>query len=96
MLKQDILTAAVQLARETGYRRVTREAVANRVGCAESTISFHFGAMSEFHQSIVEFALGHEVLDVIADALASRHPLAVAAPEALRRKAVKHLADSLR
>jgi AcrR family transcriptional regulator len=96
MLKQDILAAATRLAQVKGYRRVTREEVAESAGCVESTVSYHFGDMDAFRTAVVEYAVANEVLDVLADALASRHPAAIAAPEPLRRKAVRYLADSLR
>jgi AcrR family transcriptional regulator len=96
MLKQDILNAASRLAQVKGYRHVTREDVARSVECAESTISYHFGTMVDFHNAIVEYAVANEVLEVVADALAAKNPIAVAASDTLRRKAVRHLADSLR
>lgn len=96
MLKQDILEAATRLAQVKGYRHVTREGVAEAAGCVESTVSWHFGTMDQFRTAIVEHAIANEVLDVVADALAGKDPAAVAAPEALRRKAIRHLADSLR
>lgn len=96
MLKQDILNAAIRLAQVKGYRHVTREEVAEAAGCAESTISYHFDTMSAFRDAIVSHAIETEALGVVADALSARSPVALAVPEGLRRRAIKHLADSLR
>jgi AcrR family transcriptional regulator len=91
--KYQILTAALAVAeRPGGFSKLTREAVAKEVGCAESLISRYFGTIPSFKRTIIRSAILTENLAIIAQGLAIGDPHAQKADESLKRKALDTLA----
>lgn len=96
-----ILDAAARLARERGYRNITRAMLADATGYSAGSIS-NFGRtsicnttqpagtdnMSRIRDALMARAVEDGDLDVIAQGLADRHPVALAAPVALRTTAI--------
>lgn len=70
--KPEILVAAVSLAREHGLRNFSRADVAKKAKVASATVSYHFGEMPALHRAVVEYAIEHEVVSVLADARTDR------------------------
>lgn len=71
--KPEILAAAVSLARKHGLRKFSRADVAKAAKMASATISYHFGGMNELRRAVVQYAMAHEVLAILADARADRN-----------------------
>jgi AcrR family transcriptional regulator len=91
-VKDKILATAMQLANLKGYKRVTRNDIADRAEVATGSVSYHFKSMKKLQNAMVERAIETENLKVLGQALADRHPLALKAPEALRVRAARQLA----
>ena len=93
MSKRDrIIIHATRLAAKIGYRDLTRAEVATAANVATGTVSYHFGTLEALQDAIVEHAVQHEVLAVVAQALADNHKAAVDAPAALKQRAARYLA----
>jgi len=88
-----ILAAAVQLAAQHGYTRLTREQVAARIGVSPSLVPHYMGTAANMRRKIMREAVRLECLPVIAQGLAVRDPHAMAAPAELRQRAARHLAQ---
>ena len=88
-----ILSAALVLASETGYQKLTRDAVARRLGVPSSLIPYHMGTMAEFRRQIMREALRVECLPVIAQGIAARDRHALKAAPELRARALQSLAS---
>ena len=88
--RERLLEAALTLAARHGYENVTRNMIAAESGCSGALVSWHWTA-SELHTAILTRAVDVAQLDVLAQGLALRHPVALAAPEALRRAAADTL-----
>lgn len=73
-LKATILGAAVSVARKNGLHRVTRLDVAMAAECSTGAVSFHFDSMDGLNDAIVKYAIQHEVLQILAQARADKHP----------------------
>jgi AcrR family transcriptional regulator len=73
-LKATILGAAVTLARKNGLHRLTRLDVACAAECGTGTVSYHFGDMDGLTNAVVEYAVQHEVLEILAQARIDKHP----------------------
>lgn len=86
--KLAILAAAMTEAKQHGYTRVTREAIAARAKCAPGLVSFYFGTMSHMKRAIMSEAIRTRELRIVAQGIADGHPKAKRAPEELRRAAV--------
>ena len=87
-----ILQAAVDLARVDGYQWITREAVANRAGVSPATINNVFDTMVGLKRAVLQTAVDTRDLTIVAQGLADRHEIVMAAPEDLRREAAAMLA----
>jgi AcrR family transcriptional regulator len=74
MLKETILGAAVTLARSQGLRALTRHTVAHAAESATGTINYHFGSMDGLRTAVVDYAIQHEIVEVLVQARAERHP----------------------
>lgn len=82
----------MQLANLKGFKRVTRNDIADRAEIATGSVSYHYGDMKKLQAAMVARAIETENLKILAQALAERHPLAMKAPEALRIRAARQLA----
>lgn len=92
--KQEIVQAAVDLAVELGWRQVTRKLIAQRLGVVSSAVNYYLGSKDALRDAIMEHAVAHGILSVMAEGYIYNHPaLANARPS--RYKAAKSMAESL-
>lgn len=89
--KQEIMDAALALAREGHYLQVTREAVAERADCATGTVSRLYGTMAQFRRAIMSAAIARSDLRVIAQGITSSEPKALAVSATLKQKALSSI-----
>ena len=91
--KYQILTAALAVAaRPGGYAKITREAIAKEVGCAEALVSKYFGTMPQMRRTIMRAAIVAENLAVVAQGLAAGDASAKKADPDLKARALQTLA----
>ena len=91
--KESILDAAVALAKELTYKKVTRDLVAARAGISPGLVSRYFGTMKQLHRDIIRRAIKDEVLEVVAQGLANGDIHALKASPELKTKAAHVLAN---
>lgn len=89
--KQEVMDAALALARESHYSLVTREAVAERAGCATGTVSRLYGTMPQFRRAIMSAAVARLDLRVIAQGIAAREPKALAVKPTVKKQALESI-----
>ena len=89
--KAEILSAALTVAGEVGYQRVSREAIAARADCSPGLVSAYFGTMPALRRAIMSAAIARRDLVVLAQGLAVGDSKARCAPETLKRAAVEAL-----
>lgn len=85
--RDHILSVAVDLSRRNGYKNVTRDEVAAGAGVSTGLVSKYFGTMVNLHRDIMRAAIRDEVVEVIAQGLASGDKHAKKAPDRLKLKA---------
>lgn len=91
--RAQIIAAATQLAKLHGYQNVTREQIAEVVGYgSRSSINVHFASMHLLRDTLMAEAIDNRDLTIIAQGLVADDPIAVAAPQGLKRKAAMTLA----
>ena len=87
-----ILNAAVGLAEAVGYHRVTRRLLAKATGYAPATISKYGGGctpvMAHIAGDIMKRAVAGSIVTLVAQGLVRSDPIALAAPDDLKRRAV--------
>jgi len=86
-----ILKAAIRIAREHGFQKITRELIANKAGVSTGRVSQAFGTMIQLRRAIMRFAIKREELEIIAAGLGIQDKTAMKAPEHLKRKALELL-----
>lgn len=88
-----ILDAALKLAQQKHYARISRDDIARACGFPSSSlITYHVGTMAALRRGIMREAIRRECLAVIAQGLAARDPHARKAPQELKEKALQSLA----
>jgi AcrR family transcriptional regulator len=92
MLKDEILVCAVAIAKGLGLSAVTRVEVAHVAECAVGTVNYHFDTMDALRNAVVEYAVQNEVVEVIAQARAIRHPAVRRLAPALKERVAAHIA----
>lgn len=89
--RESILRAALRVAEADNFSNVTRETVANAAEVSLSLVTHYFGSMDLLRNEIMQAAVDEPVLAVLAQGLASRHVIALAASETLKQKAARYL-----
>lgn len=87
-----ILEAAVSLAGEVGYLKITREAVADRAEVATGSVNNAYGTMDGLRDAVMAAAVERGLAAIVAQGLAASHPAARSAPQALKDSALRSLA----
>ncbi len=86
-----ILAAALELAAAGNYRDLTRAAVAEAADVSPGTVSNYAGDMDNLRVIIMQAAVQRGLAAIVAQGLAVRDPIALAAPDGLKAEALATL-----
>ncbi len=78
----------MSVAIDTGYHKMTRDHIADAAGCSVGLVSKYFGTMVKLKRSVMRAAVNQEVLEIVAEGLATGDKCARKAPQELKEKAV--------
>lgn len=92
--KEAILSAAIEVAKEQGYLKVTRDLVAGRAGVSMGLVSRYFGTMKQLRRDIMRTAVTQGSPEIIAQGLANGDAHAKKAPPELKAEAATLLTNS--
>ena len=81
----------LKLAERSSYIQAKRELIAREAGTTTGTVNYALGGAAEVRDAIITKAVELENVTVVAQALALRHPIAMAAPQLLKARAVQLL-----
>ena len=87
-----LLATALTLAARTGWRALTRDALASAAGVSPALISARLGTMDTLRRSVMRAAVRARVVSVVAEGLLARHPAALRADAALRAECAQWMA----
>ena len=90
--QEHVLSAAVRVARRSGWSAVTREAVAAECGLSTGTVSNAFRTMGALRTEVMCVAVTAGDLPIVAEGLAAREPVCINASPELKRRALDTLA----
>lgn len=85
--KQEIISAALHLARRCGYMAITRNQIAAAAGISGPAVQYHFETMAQLRRAIMRAAVKQECLPVILQGLALKDAQAMKASESMRKAA---------
>ncbi len=86
--RTEILAAALIVATNGHYARMTRAQIAEQAGVAGPTVQHYLGTMPKVRKAVMREAVNRRCLVVIAQGLLAKDQHALYAPEALRREAL--------
>ena len=86
-----ILSAAVSAATNVGYVALTGRGVATASGVSLGLVMHYFKTTEELKSAIMQYAVDNRILSIIAEGLAIRDPIALAAPTNVRAAAIETL-----
>ena len=89
--RDQILTAAVEMAMTEGYLKLTRDGVAERAGVAMGQVNHIFSTMTKLRRAVMRCAVKRELLPIIASGLAVGDTTAHNAPDRLKQQALSSL-----
>lgn len=87
----ELLEAALEVAQAQGFSKMTRQAIAEKVGVTPGLVTHRFSTMQELRRLVMRQAVKREILPIIAEGLALRDAHAMKAPDSLKRKALRTL-----
>lgn len=84
--RQQILTAACDLAEHMNYREIRRHHLAEACQTAAGNISRVMGGMESFRNQLIDYAMKNERNTIVAQAIIDRHPAVECLSANARRK----------
>lgn len=90
--KNELIKAALALAKVHGYKAVTREQIAERCKVSSALVSYHMGTMPDMRRTLIRHAVAQRALRVIGQALAAGDAEVRLIPAELKKEALASLA----
>lgn len=90
--KSTMLDAAIKLAEEKGYDKVTREEIAKKLNVATGTVHNRLGTMRQLKKEIVRKAMRTGNSTIIVQAIANKDPHIKKLPPEVRKAALMEVA----
>ena len=85
--RREILDAAVEIASESGYLKLTHPLVAGRVEVSPSLIRKYYEDKSKLREAVMTEAVRLGIPEIVLQGLAAKDPIAHAAPMILKAAA---------
>jgi len=90
--KQQILEAAIGQAHATSYQQMTRDQIADRCAVSRGLITPHYyPTMGDLRAAVMRAAVERRILGIVMQGLAARDPVALAAPDDLKKSVAELL-----
>ena len=89
--KDSFVESGLRYAEQDNYRRVPIRKICADHGKSHTLIFHYFGTATGFQDAVMNLAVSCKSITVVAQGLADRNPIAMAAPEELRRAAIDAL-----
>lgn len=89
--KQQILTAALEVSRDSNYMEITKKSVALKAGVSMGLVNVYFGTMEKLRKEIMRAAVKREIYPIILQGLIRKDRYALKANEELKNHAYKSL-----
>jgi AcrR family transcriptional regulator len=85
--KELILCAAIELALKVGYQHLIRDEVAKKAGVSGPLLNKHYGTIRELRQQVLKTAIEKGIIEIVAQGLGMRDPIALKATDEIKQKA---------
>lgn len=92
--KQQLLEISLNLAQEIGYKKITRQLIAERASISVSLVNYHFKTMVYLKRLVLQMAIKRNIKSVIAQAIIINDPLVKRISKEDKRKILKDVAHA--
>jgi AcrR family transcriptional regulator len=89
--QKQIIDKALEIARKDGIKAVTRDGLAVACGISQGAINLNFGTMEALRIELMHEAVARKIIEIVAEGLGAKNPIASAAPSSLKKQAIVHL-----
>lgn len=93
--KDELLNAALKVARDKGFENMTRDAIADEAGVSFGLVRHYLGTMNRLKQTVMRAAVREEILEIIAYGLYSKDKQALKAPDELKARAFEYMGSGV-
>ena len=89
--RDQILAAALSLAKTHGYTNITRKQITEKAGCSPRLLNYYYTTMPQLRRDVMRAAIDQKVLKVIAQGLTAKDPHALKVSDELKALAAATL-----
>jgi AcrR family transcriptional regulator len=89
--REMILYAAVNLALQHGYCRITRDDIAEAAGVSSGLVNHYFETIDKIRKEIIKTAIDKNIVELVAQGLGMRDREVLKAPPHVRQSALNFL-----
>jgi AcrR family transcriptional regulator len=91
--RDQLLNVAINVAIESGYNNLTRDAIAKQAGVSVGLISNYFGTIKQLKRAIMRAAVKRSIPEIVAQGLANKDVHALKASQDLKTQAATLIAN---
>lgn len=91
--KQQILNAALTVAKNSGLNKTTKQSIAEAAGISVSLVGHYFKTVPQLKRAIMRAAISQGIIEIVAEGLTSKDPHARKAPKELKTRAAQLIAN---
>ena len=91
--KEHILHAALTVARNRGFNRMDRAAIASQAGVTPALITKYYTTMTQMRRAVMRAAVKREIVEIIAYGIGARDKHALRASDELKQRAADWIAS---
>lgn len=88
--RQEILEAALLLAKRKGYTLITRGEVATEADVSTGLVTNYFNTMNQLKEAVMRLAIEREVLPIIAQGLSLKDKHALQISQSLKKRVLAY------
>lgn len=89
--KEQILEAAIKLAKREGYNNIRRDDVAAAANVSMGLVNAYFKTIKQLKRAVMRAAIHREILEIIAQGMLAKDNLVAKISDDLKQRAANHL-----
>jgi len=92
--REQLLNAAIKIAKQVGYTNVERNAIADDAGVSMALITNYLGTLPQLQRTLMRYAVKNNIVEIVAQGLACRDRHASKASKELKELAAQFIINN--
>ena len=92
--REQLLDAAITIAKKVGYTNVERNAIADAAGVSMALINNYLGTLPQLQRTLMRYAVKNNIVEIVAQGLACRDRHASKASQELKEQAAQFIVNN--